>query len=380
MNILHICSNYIGNKLYKELFYRFSTEKEVNFNQHIYIPVRHENLINRNKFKKNNVTFYYDNVLLKRDRILYGSKIKKQLNQIESHIKEIKTIDLIHAHTLYSDGGTAYLLKRKFNLRYIVSVRATDINLFYKYGIHLRGFIKKVLQHAEAIVFISHAYKEKTFEILPLDVVKSIKKKVYVIPNGIDESWFNKEIGNKQEKDNKKKEMLFTGKIDKNKNLRRVLEALKELNRQGDQYFLHIAGEGPLKEELEGYAQKLGLSSEIKFYGHVNKEELIKIMDRVDIFVLPSIHETFGISYIEALSRGIPIIYSKKQGIDGFFEEGQVGYSVDPLNVQDIASKIRLIGNFTDSISTECILQSENFSWSLIGKEYKHLYLKSAEN
>ena len=91
---------------------------------------------------------------------------------------------------LFSDGGTAYLLNKKYGLNYVVSVRSADIYAFYKYAVFHRPFIHKVLKNATAVVFISHAYKKQTLDLLPKKVVKAIEQKTKVIPNGIDDKWF----------------------------------------------------------------------------------------------------------------------------------------------------------------------------------------------
>ncbi|KYD19793.1 glycosyltransferase family 4 protein [Caldibacillus debilis] len=377
MKILHICSYYIGNKLYKKLFGKLSQDR--NLIQYVYIPIKNYSLINKNYFEAENVNFYYDNILYKRDRFLYKTKIKKQLKRILDLLKEdINAVDLVHAHTLFSDGGTAYYLKKYRGIKYIVSIRNTDINVFYKYGWHLRSFIKEVLLQAEAVIFISEAYKKKVFELFPKKIINKIEHKVYVIPNGIDDMWLKKEIVKSQQVRDDKIHLIFVGSIDKNKNLKTVLKVLKELNQQMERkYYLHIAGEGPLRKKLESYAIKHGIGSDLKFYGYVNEEDLVLLMDKVDIFVLPSIHETFGISYVEAMSRGVPVIYSKNEGIYGFFEEGQVGFSVNPLSVKDIISAIKSIEKNYHYLSTECINQSKNFSWDKIAKIYKQVYQRS---
>ena len=56
---------------------------------------------------------------------------------------------------------------------------------------------------------------------------------------------------------------------------------------------------------------------------------------------MPSFPETFGLVYVEAMSQGLPIIYTKGQGIDGYFEDGKVGYPVNTKDSNDIVKKLR---------------------------------------
>jgi glycosyltransferase involved in cell wall biosynthesis len=89
---------------------------------------------------------------------------------------------------------------------------------------------------------------------------------------------------------------------------------------------------------------------------------------------MPSKYETFGLVYIEALSQGLPIIYTNGQGVSGYFKNGTVGYGVKPNNVTDIADKIELIMNNFDSMSLNSPKFAQEFSWDNIAKEYLDIY------
>ena len=70
---------------------------------------------------------------------------------------------------------------------------------------------------------------------------------------------------------------------------------------------------------------------------------------------MPSKTETFGLVYAEAMSQGLPVIYTRGQGFDGQFEEGEVGYSVDCKDKKEISMKIIDIINNYDVISRNAI-------------------------
>ncbi|MBO1910409.1 glycosyltransferase family 4 protein, partial [Microvirga sp. 3-52] len=112
----------------------------------------------------------------------------------------------------------------------------------------------------------------------------------------------------------------------------------------------------------------------VYFHGNVSIEKLRALADESDVFILPSYKETFGISYVEAMSRGLPIIYTRGEGIDGFFPEGVVGYSSYPDDVYDMAESIDLIQNSYTEISNNCIQESKRFNWHDIANEYRALY------
>lgn len=93
----------------------------------------------------------------------------------------------------------------------------------------------------------------------------------------------------------------------------------------------------------------------VSYKNEVSVSELIKIYGENNIFIMPSHHETFGLVYPEAMSQGMPVIYSEGEGFDGYFKNGFIGYSVDPNNTNDIARNIKFIVDNYEYISKNAI-------------------------
>lgn len=372
-SILHICSYYVGNKLYKYLFKNFESKVE---KQLVYVPIRAEDDRDKNFFESKNTTIFYDGFLKKYHKFLYGTKIKKQKKRLINYLNKsglyFNEFNIIHAHTLFTDGGTAYLLHKEYGTPYVLSVRNTDINSFYKYALHYRSFSHKVLINSKRIVFISYAYKEILFNLLPKSIVNKIKDKCLVIPNGIDNIYFSKvPLINKQDT----KLRLFTSaSLDKNKNIITVLKTVKHLNDKGVDIDYRVAGKGDELKVLQGYVKQNNLAKQVSFVGYLTSKDLIKELDLSDVFILLSYKETFGISYIEALARGKPIIYTQGQGIDGYFPEGHVGYAVCPTDVYAVSKAIESILEKYDEIASVCLKESRAFDWPRISAWYLKAY------
>ncbi|ASN04228.1 glycosyltransferase family 4 protein [Virgibacillus necropolis] len=378
MKVLHICSYYTGNKLYMNMVENLSYK---NIEQDVYIPVRDEKLIGKNQLSKDiNIKYYYNNVLRKKDRLLFFNKIKKQFIDIEKSVEIEFKLDFIHAHTLYSDGGTAYKLNQKFGIDYTVTVRNTDINIFFKYAIHLRPYIYKVLKSASSIVFISHAYRDNIISLLPKKVLEEVEEKFHVIPNGINDFWHENGIYKKEMRKTQDIKLLFIGLLNKNKNIEMIIRACYQLYEKGYKISLHIIGSGPLEHRLKVLTKRLRIENNIKFYGFINdKVRIARIMDECDVYVMPSHYETFGLVYIEAMTRGLPVVYSMGQGIDGFFEDGEVGYSIDPKDINMLCNVLLKIMENYEVISYNCISRAAEFKWDYITGEIKNLYRKDKE-
>ena len=96
-----------------------------------------------------------------------------------------------------------------------------------------------------------------------------------------------------------------------------------------------------------------------------------------DIFVMPSKFETFGLVYVEALTQGLHLIYTRGQGFDGYFADGTIGYSVKyddseeiKNRIKDISSgKVEKISNYKDKILND-------FDWENVAERYKKIYSK----
>jgi glycosyltransferase involved in cell wall biosynthesis len=89
---------------------------------------------------------------------------------------------------------------------------------------------------------------------------------------------------------------------------------------------------------------------------------------------MPSVRETFGLVYIEALSQGLPIIYSKGEAVDGYFDEATVGKKVNPESVSDIARAIASVRENYTAYIQGCTQEADKFSWKRIAERYISIY------
>lgn len=102
-----------------------------------------------------------------------------------------------------------------------------------------------------------------------------------------------------------------------------------------------IIGDGPFREELENLARKIGVRDSIDFLGF--QPDALSIVATFDVFALTSTRETFGLTLVEALSQGVPVVASGVGGIPEIVDGSTTGLLAEPGNLQDIASKICLL-------------------------------------
>ena len=359
MKILQISNDYYSTKLYRILFeklLKLGIENDI----YVFASNKHEN-----KEKEENIVFQkcYSEFM----RGIYPLKQWLIFKNFCKNFKDIRRYNLVHAHTVFSNGDIAYRIYKKYNIPYIVAVRNTDLNVFFKYMIHLRKHGVEILENAERIIFLSPEYQKKCIEkYIPTDKQKLILKKSLVITNGIDDFWFEKVVENKKI-DNSIIRVVYAGSIDSNKNTITTIKSCKYLVEKGYRVKFTVIGKIVDTSQL----------TKDDFVEHIdfcNKEKLIEYYRKNDIFVMPSKTETFGLVYAEALTQGLPVIYTKGEGFDGQIEEGKVGYNVKYDDYIDIAEKIVKIFNNYNYYTQNIKYYLPKFNWENISEEYFKIY------
>lgn len=379
MKLLHISVAGITDKFYYPFLCMLKKKLEVE--QTIFIPYQKKDISEKDM----NIIKKYNSIDVKTialpiktslDRILYFKKIKKYVTALEKNTC-INDFQIIHAHSLFSDGGVAYLLKKKYSIPYIVAVRTTDVYVFMKYFPHLHGIGRKIIEAAEKVIFITPSLKNSTIQGLYNDNSRLLpKSKWEIIPNGVGDYWIDNKIKKGRElQNNKSVHLIQISRLNTQKNVDKTILAVQILNSRGIDVKLDILGEGELKENLEKLVRSLSLERSIYFRGFVNKPELVKeFYANNDIFIMPSEGETFGLTYIEALSQGLPIIGINGTGVSGFFENYTVGVFLDNADPREIADGIEKIMDNYSSMSIRGINSIEKFDWSLVVEQYGLLY------
>lgn len=369
-HVLHIVNDYSGSKVYKSLMSKLDSENIV---QSIYVPVRHHSLINKNlidfKTKDSNVVFskILNNHM---DKVFYSRKINKITKDIVGNISSIESIDVIHAHTWFSDGAVALNISKQFNLPFIVTIRNTDLNIYYKYLLHLRENGFSVLENASKIIFLSKAYYFRFKNIVCLKY-QHLLDKCEIIPNGVDDFWLNNLYSKQYNLSEGLTSFLYVGRFVRSKNLPNLIKAFENLGAKGEKIVLNLVGGGGSQDrEIKRLIKNI---PNINYLGQVNdKNELMEIYRENHFFVMPSTIETFGLVYIEALLQGLPILYTENEGVDGMYEN--IGEKVSRGTVSEIEEAMCKMMKNRGFYSFDRELISGFHNWSLIAKRYLRIY------
>lgn len=362
MRILQLASYYWGSQLYSQLF---SALKRAGIQSKVYVPVSKDN-----EFSSQDKDVTISRCFSQIDRFFFSEKHRKILRDIQSK-EDIASFQLFHAHSLFSNGYIARRLSRKYGISYIVTVRSTDLNEFYRFMIHLRPLGNRILKDASAVFFLSEAYRDKVIDTyVPLKWRKEIRKKSRVFPNGIDQFWLKNKYLRCSRKETECIQLVYAGEINRNKNLTASLEACRILIKRG--YAMRYLAVGDILDKE--VAAQLAEAPFAEYRERCPKEQLISFYRNSDVFLMPSITETFGLVYAEAMTQGLPVIYTRGQGFDRQFEEGVVGYSVDCHNPQEIADRILDCMERYEEISSNCVSLCDKFNWDTIAQQYGGVY------
>lgn len=369
INVLHLCSYYYGSRLYENLFTNLG---ERDIKQTAYIPIKNNLDIGKINLV-NNCNFIVKETSNNLDRFFFNRKAKKNYLGLISDIK-INNFNIVHAHTLFTNGYIAYRLYKEFNIPYIVAVRNTDVNVFFKYFFNLRNLGVEILKNSKKVIFISPSYMENTIEkYVPNEYKQEIKNKSLVIPNGLNEYWIKNKSTKPKKLDKDLVKLVYIGEVTKNKNIHKVINDVKKMNSSGMNVRYTIVGDGDYLDNIKQLAKTIKVEDYVNILGRINDKDRIKdILNENDIFVMNSSFETFGLSYIEALSMGLPVIYTKYQGIYGYYDEGYIGYGVErDTSIEDTVKKI--VSKY-DCLSINAIGVAGEFDWGLIADKYVQIY------
>lgn len=369
MHILHIASDFSNTKVHSNLIKELDA---LGVNQVVFNPIRtiRKDTVGKNEFPAQHTQFVYAVVVKPYHHYMYHMKQHCLYKALQKRV-DVTDINLTHAATLMTDGGVAYKLYKKYRIPYVVAVRDTDINSFMDQLPHTWHDARKILLNAKRIFFISQGLKEK-FErhkvVKP--ILSLIKDKILLIPNGIDDYY----ISNVYKGRSSGSSVIYIGDFSKRKNVMRLGEAILQLRNTGEikDITLTIVGGGNSADM--NVERMINQHPDVfKYVGKIyDKAKLCSILRDNQVFAMPSITETFGLVYLEALSQNLPVLYTKGQGIDGLFDE-TVGIGVNPLSVQEIADALKTLLLDNKNYSNKCI-NFDAFRWATIAENYQEHY------
>jgi glycosyltransferase involved in cell wall biosynthesis len=154
-----------------------------------------------------------------------------------------------------------------------------------------------------------------------------------------------------------------------------LLQAVNHLKGQRQDFTLDIVGSGPNGLEYEELARMLNISDEVQFHGLIPKMKVAEYMRACAFLVAPSLHETFGVTLIEAMACGKPVIATKVGGSQEIVDDS-VGILVQSQDFQALANAIDYMLDNYRNYSPERIAQNakDKYGYEAVGHELNLIY------
>lgn len=211
------------------------------------------------------------------------------------------------------------------------------------------------------------------------------KKKIRVVPNGVDTERFKPSKSGERIKRqiglDSKLYVLFVGRLIPRKGLPFLVEAAKHIVKEYQQAMFVVVGDGPLKNNLKANLEKVGLSENFVFLGDVHESVLPAVYNCADVFVLPSIQEGQGIALLEAQATGKPVVAFNVGGVREAVVDKETGFLMKPDSRQLAEAVLKLLSNYSlrekmGSRGREFV--SANFSWAICAQRMLKVYHEAA--
>lgn len=138
--------------------------------------------------------------------------------------------------------------------------------------------------------------------------------------------------------------LVFVGRVAMEKNISFLIELMPELKSLDRDVRLLIVGDGPMRSELERYAENLGVENRVVFTGYIPPEEIPNVYHSSDLFVFSSLTETQGLVTLEAMAAGLPVVAVSAYGIKYMLQDAE-GAILLNLNHKEFIKQIRLLMN-----------------------------------
>lgn len=293
----------------------------------------------------------------------FGTKLGYYLNvfALKKIISKEKP-DLINAH--YASGyGTLGRLSG-FNKK-LLNVWGSDVYDFPNESKIKKRIIEKNLKNYTAIASTSYCMAEETKKYL-----ENKNRKIYITPFGVD----TKKFKNFNIEKNKNEIVIGIVKtLTENYGIEYLIRAIKELENTLDienykKIRLLIYGKGELKNKLEALTKELQIEDKVIFKGYISNEDVPKALNEMDIFVVPSINESFGVAAVETMACEIPVIASSVGGLKEVIVDKETGYLVPKKDHKEIAKylkKLILDKNLRTSLGENGRKRVlENYDWN----------------
>jgi len=327
-------------------------------------------------------------ILIVTGRVGGAPNFEKKGNVIIFRTSLFELSDLSHSSIIYIATAAPYIFFRSLLL-------SGSINTFHCHGfvsailgwlvssvsrkpficteqsIKLRNPVSKLLAR---MVYGKAALCISSSRAVAKEFGKMGVRNIEIIPNGVDLKLF----ANRRDSIANKNGfvILSVGRLEKVKGHKYLINAFAEIKKKVPEAKLLLVGDGSERKNLERQILDLGLG-DVEFIGEIPHEELPHWYHKADVFVMPSLSEGFGITSIEAMASGVPVVASRVGGLLDIVKDGENGMLVEEGDSQAIVNAVLSLYTNPQKLKQLSILGAEraqNYSWDGVASRVTRLY------
>lgn len=297
-------------------------------------------------------------------------------------------LDLIHTHTEFPLGIFGRAMARELDIP-LVHTYHTIYEDYTHYIVKL-GMLDSIAKKAARRLsarFCNSADRVivPTYKVKQLLESYNVHKEIAVIPTGIELGKYSSAKYSAQDIARVKREsglsekdriILYIGRLSEEKNIKEIMVSLRHYLQNEKHVKFVLVGDGPEKETLMALADRLQIDSNTVFLGEKPWDQIGLYYQMGDVFVSASQSETQGITYIEALASGLPVIAKSDPCLDEVIIEGVNGYTFK--NEEEFLFRLREVlgqDHIRQSMSEEAVASVEKFSVQYFAKAIERQYL-----
>ena len=355
-----------------------------------------------------------ENIKIKRFSYFYPylnmSKVKRKVLDkkggdpyslsLYKYMRRAENIDIIHCHTMNRIAASVRLVCHQRKIPYLVSFHGGHFDVpkaemeqmiepyrgTFNYGKFIDNIIKKkrYLKDADAIICVGYNEYEITKDKYP-------QKLVYYLPNGVNTKKFsNIQINNFRSKyqipDNRKI-ILCLSRIDYQKNQELLVYLLERLTKKNEEAHLVLVGPVTSRkyfQKIMDIVEKKNLENRITVIKGLKADDpqLVMAYQTADVFILPSIHEPFGIVVLEAWASGTPVIAASVGGLKRLINQGETGLLFDG-SIEDLEAKYYQLTK-DNKLSKKLVMAADKlvkskYSWQSVTNKLLEYYCEIIE-
>jgi glycosyltransferase involved in cell wall biosynthesis len=279
--------------------------------------------------------------------------------------------DILHAHVVLPGGWLATKLGQRYSIPVVLTEHSGPFSMHLQSG-RQASLVGDTLRDASKVIAVSAVLADQIRSFRPegqVSIVGNVIRADYFVPKET-----RKEAGRQGMR------FLSVALLHANKGIDILLQAVRLLiGRRINRFELLIIGEGPVGPQLRRLAADLGIADRCLFLGMLDRERVKYWMQHCDVFILPSLGETFGVVLGEAMACGKPVIATRCGGPE-FIVTPEAGLLVEPGSATALADAMEkfLSGEvwFDSREVRNCIVKrfGEEIFLDKIGAVYRHLW------